>query len=509
MMRVTESKTFLAVATIALASIAALLLVLTPGGWLAGPEVARAQDGHDHDDHDDHDDHGGHEGHDDEDQDRHVRLSDAERREFGLEVAVAGPGELHVSVTLPGEVVLDADRVAHIVPRASGIATAVQKNIGDVVEADEPLATVESAELGVAIVEYLAKLQHLELARTDLDRARAVHDNTRALLDALATKPEATTDLASDVPEGEMGANRSLLLSARAELVFAMQTRDREQTLFEKKIGSEVELLTAESALAKAQAHYAAERDSIAFAIKRSLLQADRSVKLAELAVRAARHRLHVLGLPDGEVTALTAEEEPEESHTRYSIRSAFAGTVIAKHVSLGERVDDETEAFTIADLRAVWVHLTVYQKDLATVRSGQEVDVRAEQGGEVARAKIDYVSPIVAESTRTATARVVLDNARGTWRPGMFVTGTVELSHVDAAVIVPRSAVQTLDGKTVVFVEEDGQFEPRPIEVGRADVESLEVVSGLAAGERYVAKNAFTLKAELGKGSFGHGHAH
>ncbi len=535
-MKTTETKKLLVVAGLAIAPIAVLLLALATG-WVARPGAARAQDSHDHDD-DDHDkkghdedghdhgagedDHGkeghddgkegheGHGGHDDhEGEDRHVRLSAEERREFGIELASAGPGELHVSVSLPGEVVLNANRVAHIVPRASGIATAVQKNIGDLVEANEPLATVESAELGGAIVEYLAKLQQLELTRTDLDRAKAVHDNTRKLLDALAAKPDATADPVSDVLEGEMGANRSMLLSARAELVFALQTRDRERQLFEKKIGSEAELLSAESALTKAQAHYAAERDSIAFAIKRVLLQADRAVKLAELDVRAARHRLLVLGLPDDEVTALTVQEEPEEGHTRYSVRSAFAGTVIDKHVSLGERVDDETEAFTIADLRTVWVHLTVYQKDLATVRSGQKVRVRAEQGGQSAQAKIDYVSPIVAESTRTATARVVLENAKGDWRPGMFVTGNVELSHVEAPVVVRRSAVQTIDGKAVVFVEEDGQFEPRPIEIGRADAESLEVVSGLSAGDRYVVKNAFTLKAELGKGSFGDGHAH
>ncbi len=121
----------------------------------------------------------------------------------------------------------------------------------------------------------------------------------------------------------------------------------------------------------------------------------------------------------------------------------------------------------------------------------------------------ISYVTPIVQETTRTATARVVLDNAAGRWRPGMFVVGVVEVSRHEAAVAVPRSALFSLHNETVVFVQDEHGFEIRTVRVGAMDDQSAEILTGLAAGDHFVSQGGFTLKAELEKSSFGHGHAH
>jgi cobalt-zinc-cadmium efflux system membrane fusion protein len=181
---------------------------------------------------------------------------------------------------------------------------------------------------------------------------------------------------------------------------------------------------------------------------------------------------------------------------------------VIEKHITLGEAVGREVPAFVIADLSSVWVDLTVYQRDLARIGVGKPVEVYVghELGG---KGTITYVTPVVSEKTRTATARVVLDNQQGQWRPGMFVTGSIVVERETVAVVVARTALHSFEGRAVVFLETHEGFVPQPVTIGRMDAASAQVLEGLSPGDRYVIVGGFTLKAELGKESFGEGHAH
>jgi len=201
---------------------------------------------------------------------------------------------------------------------------------------------------------------------------------------------------------------------------------------------------------------------------------------------------------------------ESDESLAPFEVRTLIGGTVIEKHIALGEAVDREGDTFLIADLSTVWVDLTVYQRDLDRIRTGQPARIFVGHEVQPDHGVIGYVTPIVDKTTRTATARVVLPNPEGKWRPGMFVRGRVLVERVAAAVAVPRTALQTLDGRTTVFVETAEGFRPRSIRIGREGETEVEVADGLAAGERYVSRGGFTIKAELGRESLGHaGHAH
>lgn len=75
-----------------------------------------------------------------------VRLNEETMREFGVETAVAGPGQLRREVQIPGEVHLNETRMAHIVPRFPGVVTAVRHQLGDKVKADDVMAVIESNE---------------------------------------------------------------------------------------------------------------------------------------------------------------------------------------------------------------------------------------------------------------------------------------------------------------------------------------------------------------------------
>ncbi|MCC6847363.1 MAG: efflux RND transporter periplasmic adaptor subunit [Deltaproteobacteria bacterium] len=204
-----------------------------------------------------------------------------------------------------------------------------------------------------------------------------------------------------------------------------------------------------------------------------------------------------------GDVLAVV---ESSESLAPYALTTLMDGTVIEKHLTRGEAVDRDKQAFVIADLSTVWIDCSVFQKDLDRVGVGTRVRVSAGSGGPEAEGAISYVTPVLDQPTRTATARVVLANQDGRWRPGMFVTVRI-LAPLDVAVAVPPAALQSLANEQVVFVETAEGFVPRVVRVGRAAAEAVEILAGLAPGERYISANAFLAKAELGKGSAEHAH--
>jgi cobalt-zinc-cadmium efflux system membrane fusion protein len=86
-------------------------------------------------------------------------------------------------------------------------------------------------------------------------------------------------------------------------------------------------------------------------------------------------------------------------------------------------------------------------------------------------------------------------------------VTAEIPISQDHAEVVVPRAALQTIKGERVVFVRSDPGFEARQVATGREDEHTVEIVSGLFAGETIAISNTFVLKAELGKAQAEHQH--
>ncbi len=240
---------------------------------------------------------------------------------------------------------------------------------------------------------------------------------------------------------------------------------------------------------------------------QREFQRARLAMSRASVSVQLARRKLYALGFTKRELQQMASK--PAGRMSRFSLRAPFDGVVVAKHISQGEYLKADSQAFTVADLSTVWIVLKVHQKDLSLIRVGQAVHVTASYGRLQSTAKITYVSPIVSRSTRTSTARVVLDNAKGLWQPGLFVNGKVTVDKRGVDVLVPRTAIQRQGDKLCIFVKHDGAFTCRPVQVGRGNRRQVSILKGLEAGDRYVSKGGFTLKAQLSKASFGDGHSH
>ena len=203
----------------------------------------------------------------------------------------------------------------------------------------------------------------------------------------------------------------------------------------------------------------------------------------------------------------LLATIESNESLQSFELRAQLAGTVVAKNVTPGEFVSSDRELFQVADLSSVWADLDVYRRDFGRLRVGQRVRIDAGDGSPPVETALSYLSPIGALNTQTLLARAVLPNPDRSWRPGLFVTSEVEVSAREVPVAVAVDALQRVRDWDVVFIAAGPVFEAQPVELGTRDAAHVEIVSGLAAGQPYVAASSFILKAEAGKSGATHDH--
>jgi cobalt-zinc-cadmium efflux system membrane fusion protein len=233
-------------------------------------------------------------------------------------------------------------------------------------------------------------------------------------------------------------------------------------------------------------------------------LRARTTFEDARVKIEIARQKLFALSLTAEQIDALP--QQPVETLRRQELRAPIAGRVAERRVELGSlvgREGQESELFVIADLSVVWADLSVSPSDLSTIHEGQKITLTG--GGESSPATIMFVSPLLDKETRSARVVASVDNAARQWRPGSFISAEIHTDETPAAIVVPKAALQSLKGETVVFVRTAEGFEARGITLGRQDARLAEVTAGLQAGERIATANTFILKAELGKTGAGH----
>ncbi|MGB9340552.1 MAG: efflux RND transporter periplasmic adaptor subunit [Polyangiales bacterium] len=223
---------------------------------------------------------------------------------------------------------------------------------------------------------------------------------------------------------------------------------------------------------------------------QRAYLEAQGELRSAESDLSASNERLQVYGGRKGAGSTTT-------------IRSPLSGTVIERHATAGEVVSDGSSLFMVSDLSRVWVVGRVYEQDVAAAEIGAPALVSLQAyPGKSWQGEVSYVSHTLDPHTRTLAIRVELDNPDGTLRPGLF--GRISLSpegpRAEAVAVIPKSAIQRVDGQALVFVAtgETGVFRPTLLTLGTQAQGKVEARSGLVEGDQVVVSGAFTLKSEL-----------
>ena len=295
---------------------------------------------------------------------------------------------------------------------------------------------------------------------------------------ALAGQRVAAGDVLFEIDSHEVAEAKADLLKKAAALDLATKTAEREALLFEKKISAEMEVQEARARQAEARIEF-----------------------------DGARSRLTRLGLAPEEHPV--AGSAGDALSGKVAVRASRAGTVLEGHANPGEYVEAGKELFVISDLSEVWVWADLKDTDLAAVSAAGSAAAAEIEGpaGLLTRGRVDVVSGIVSEQTRTARARIVVANPAGALRPGMFVTVRIAAAGGGTAIAVPKVAVLADEGRPFVFVHREGEYwVRRPVTLGRRSGEKVEIVAGLAPGQRIIADGSFLLKSDVLRSKMGAG---
>ncbi|MBL4633931.1 MAG: efflux RND transporter periplasmic adaptor subunit, partial [Kofleriaceae bacterium] len=268
------------------------------------------------------------------------------------------------------------------------------------------------------------------------------------------------------VDSAAVGADRSRLRAAETRVRIAKLEYDRESGLKVKGIASDKEVLSAQLRFEDAKA--------------------ERSV---------ARAALGMVGTGGG-------------NSSGYVLRAPLAGIVTMRKATVGHMVDLETVLFEIVDTSVMWAEIDVPEDKLSIVRTGQKVVIIVDAMPDREwLGSIEYLAPAIDPRTRTAKARISLDNPNGVLRANMYGQALIELGDAKPTVMIPKGAVQRAGGVALVFVRlAQDTFEARRVRIGRSEGAQVEILEGIEPGEPVATTGSFLLKTETLKGSIGAG---
>ena len=201
------------------------------------------------------------------------------------------------------------------------------------------------------------------------------------------------------------------------------------------------------------------------------------------------------------------ARVESNLSLTTYAVTSPISGVVLARNATPGAIAGESQALFEVGDLSSLWVDLHVFGTDMDHIQPGVPVTVTRLGDGTTTSTTLERVLPGAATASQSTIARAVIDNSDGRWRPGSAVKARITVAQAPAALVVPLAALQTLDGKDVVFVRQGEDYLARPVTLGARDARQVAVSAGLEPGEEVVVEQSYLIKADIGKAGASHEH--
>jgi multidrug efflux pump subunit AcrA (membrane-fusion protein) len=389
---------------------------------------------------------------------------------IGLLLAEASPRSMIRRLKAPGRVELPTGAAAVVSSPAAGRLIRIEggsmPKLGQTVRAGEALAAVELILPTTDAMQLQANRAAVQAAGTELALREMELQTKSALIDSAIAQSEARLEL-------------------------AQRQHDRIAPLSQSGIAAQEQMDRARAELRIAQAEHHAATESRRF-------HEDAMRRLEEWRRRIGGQAAEVAG---GMALPLT---------------SPIAGRIIeARHVE-GERVEAGAAVYRVIDPRMVWIAASVSEFDLQQAQraAGAVASFPAYPGRTFALDSpggAAATDAVVDEKTRTITFRYTLANEQGLLKPGMFADVGIEIERVDGAVAIPQEAVVMDNGRAIGFVLLDGEsFQKRELELGIRDGGYVQVIRGVAAGERVAARGAYAIKvAAAAPSALGHGHAH
>jgi|GEM_PF-1605436 len=339
-------------------------------------------------------------------------------------------------------------------------------------------------------------------ARQELERQRKI-----ASTNVMGATEVQTAQAALVTAQADVRTRTAEVERARAALRLANVALSREQAIFQQGIANRREISTARATLATAQTALFRARQTLG--VTTAALQREQNIYHQNLnnivQVQTAR-ATYVQAQADAKAArnALSLLKSAPGGSVMVPLTTPISGVVQDASVTVGAMVDTTNVLMTVVNLSTVALEAALPENDFARVRYGGIVQATIDAlPGRTFTGRITYLSPAIDPTTRTATARAVLNNP-GVLHPGMFAHGRIQASNTTTSLAVPSDAVQNLDGKPVVFAASDkpNEFVPKEVQTGATIDKQTVIIGGLKPGERIVTQGAFMVKAQSMKGA-------
>ena len=211
---------------------------------------------------------------------------------------------------------------------------------------------------------------------------------------------------------------------------------------------------------------------------------------------KAAKERLHLLGVPEEEIKRL---EKTGKTRSTLPVISPYSGVVTSVSARIGGEISPKIPLMTLADTSKLWVNVFFYDPELEWVKNRDAVVLQPPSPSiRKYRGTLQFLNPAVEKTSRTIRARVTVPNPDGFLKAGMYLEATLHPDPHPDVLVIPREALIRTGSKTVVITETgEGLFRPAMVQTGARSRHWVEVVSGLSEGEKVVVSGQFLLDSE------------
>ena len=434
-----------------------------------------------------------------------VSLPAAAQKAAEIDLATVEVRPLREHLTVPGRIDYDARHRLDYASPVDGIVSQVRVKVRQKVSKGDALAELSSPDVGMARDEVRRREDNRLIEKKAADWATTIADNVESLLDSLVGHPPLAA-IEKQFQDRVLGAYREKILGAYSRLIYVEKVSVGTKSLGEGGVLSGRIVEERASNLEVAKANFTAACEEARFLTRQDRDRARASLEQANRLVQISQENLRTLvgSRLESDPASEDEGESPGDSSSLSTLvlRTPFDGVVEDVFIARGERARVGDRLFVVADTRVLWVRAQIHERQWTAVEvsAGQSVRVMV-PGADVheTTAVVNHVGATVEAESRSVPLVAELTNNDAHYKPGMFVWVDLPQGELRQALAIPVSAVMRHEGKSFVFVPDGAErFRRVDVTTGIESDDSLEVTSGLAAGQQVVSRGAFVLKSEL-----------
>jgi cobalt-zinc-cadmium efflux system membrane fusion protein len=404
-----------------------------------------------------------HEGedHDEHSQEGAVEVSDEIAVLVGIKTEQVASGEIEDSIATVGKAIVAPNGQAIVGAKVDGRAVRVLAEPGQSVKAGQVVVVIDSTQVAELRGQLIEARSKLKLAEQNLART-------------------------------SRSENRAAVIQAKNKLDFAENNLERKKRLAALGAAAGREVAEAEVEYKNAKAEYDYQSN---IQVTREQQQATSEVEQSRAVAARLVQSLDALGAGTN------------GQGGTFSIASPIAGTIVDRHISVGQAVTQGSELMTVMNLSSVVIEAQLPESQATRAQAGQHITVRIPGlPDRPFEGRVETVGNAVDPQKRTVPVRARITNAGAILKHEMAVEARITTGIRKDSLLVRATAIVEDEGIKVVYVKEGNRYERRPVTVGTVNYQWAEILSGVEAGEEVVTVGAYQLKnMQKGGGEGGH----